>query len=107
MIESDREPFPFRLSPGADERLGVGIKPYDLGLRIQLLSEDRQIAGTAADLKYPLPRLYVRPSEQLAVYGLDAEQLGKRVVKRQKPIMARRRQIGLLSLHRHPQIRSL
>src|SRR5262249_59671944 len=50
-IERYRYVLTVRLSPGAVERLRVGVEPDDVDRRVERLHEQREVAGPAADLE--------------------------------------------------------
>src|SRR5262245_49509623 len=95
LIELDGNPCVFRLASCPCKRPWVRIEPDNIDVRIKMLDQHDQAAGSAADVENavggPDSRLIEeRPSDSIA-----AEQLHERVVKRQKQVVPGRGKISL------------
>jgi hypothetical protein len=69
----------------------VGIDPDDAGARVDLFDPQREIPRTAADFKDSVVRVNIRLLDQSPVRLVHTHEFGQRIVKRQQPLMARRR----------------
>ena len=68
---------------------------HDLRGGIQPLDEDRQVSSAATDFEDSLPWVDACLIDELSVRRLHAQDLGERVIEREKPIFSRGWEIGL------------
>src|SRR5262245_15515402 len=94
LIELDSNRRSFRLASCSGERLRIRIESDDIDIRMKALDQCDQGASATADVENAMPWLNSRLVEKRLSGPGAAEQLHDRIVERQRPVVACRRDIS-------------
>ena len=101
-IELHRQILSLGLLPGAGERLWIGINADDVGFRMETFGKNSQISRSAADFQDSMTRLNVRLIQKLSMRSFEPQPLRHGIIKREQPLMTKRREIDSLHIfHTH------